>query len=103
MLVVGYLWVLTFFGVKSSLVLGRLLATLIKLSIKKIFQESKFFILRNCSASVNITHVERAVTSAVGATTRNRGDQEPFLLGTNVRVSMHRGLDSFIKAYYALV
>lgn len=94
-------WVLTFFWV--NLILDRLLATLIKLSIRNIFQESKLFILRNCSASVNTTHVERAVTSVVRAITRNPGDQEPFLLGTNVRVSVHSGLDCFIKAYYFLV
>lgn len=58
---------------------------------------------RNCSASVSTTHVERAVTNAVLGIIRNHGDQEPFLLGTNVRVSMHKGLDNFIKAYYALV
>ncbi|POI30878.1 hypothetical protein CIB84_005371, partial [Bambusicola thoracicus] len=46
-----------------------------------------FFFLRNCSASVNTTHVARAVTGAVRGTIRNHGDQELFLLGTNVRVS----------------
>lgn len=85
------------------MILGRLLAKLIKLSIKKYLKKVGFFILRNCSASVNTTHVERAVTSAVQATTRNHGDQEPFLLGTNVRVSMHRNLDRFIMSYYSLV
>lgn len=41
----------------------------------------------------------RAVTGAVQVTIKNHGDQEPFLLGTNVRVSVQKDLDKFIKNY----
>lgn len=86
---------LPYFWCKSDI--RQIFGNIEKIIHLKVFKD--FFFLRNCSASASTTHVARAVTGAVRGTIRNHGDQEPFLLGTNVRVSVCKSLDKFIKAY----